>query len=75
MQEEKGRAESVTPTKEDTEKDATSKETVTDVKESSQSSGSKTRASSGGAESSAAPSPDGQFDSPRDGAGEDPGPM
>jgi hypothetical protein len=77
MQEEKGRAESVTPTKEDAEKDATSKETVGDVKESNQASSSKAGAgsSSDGAESSAAPSPDGQFDSPREGAGEDPGPM
>jgi hypothetical protein len=70
MQEEKSRADSITPTKEEAEKDATSKETVHDLDE-----GGKT--SSGGAGASSSPSPDGQFDSPRDGAGpgDEAGPM
>ena len=72
MQEEKSSTDGVTPTKEDAARDATSKETVSDLKESNEPSGSKT-----GGESSSAPSPDGQFDSPRDGAGpgDETGPM
>lgn len=76
MQEEKGRAESVTPTKEDAERDATSKETVGDLNESAKTStGGGVSSGSGAESSSSAPSPDGQFDTPRDDAGEDPGPM
>lgn len=73
MQEDKGRTNSVTPTKEDAERDATSKETVSDLEESNEASGK----TDSGAESSSAPSPDGQFDSPRDGAGpgDEAGPM
>jgi len=78
MQQEKDRAESVTPTKEDAERDATSKETVGDLNE-----GARTAVGGAGvnsdrtepSSSSSAPSPDGQFDGPRDNAGEDPGPM
>ena len=74
MQEEKSRTDSVTPTKEDAERDATSKETVSDLEEGNRTSVGKT---DGGTESSSAPSPDGQFDSPRDGAGpgDEAGPM
>jgi hypothetical protein len=74
MQEEKSRT-NVTPTKEDAERDATSKETVSDLKESGNASAdSKTNSDSG---NSTTPSPDGQFDSPRDGAGpgDETGPM
>lgn len=74
MQEEKSRTDSVTPTKEDAERDATSKETLSDLEESKGTSGSKT---SGATENSSAPSPDGQFDGTRDGAGpgDETGPM
>jgi hypothetical protein len=77
MQEEKSRAESITPTKEEAAKDATSKETVSDLEGSSKASGSDAGANSGGAGSSSTPSPDGQFDSPREGSGtgDETGPM
>ncbi|HEY0319377.1 MAG TPA: hypothetical protein VGC66_00250 [Pyrinomonadaceae bacterium] len=77
MHEEKSRADSVTPTKEDAEQDATSKETVSDLEKNDHTSGSETSGGSEATESSSAPSPDGQFDAPRDGAGpgDETGPM
>jgi hypothetical protein len=71
MQEDKSRTEGVTPTKEDVEKDATSKETVSDLTESVETSSSDTSVgqSSSGGSATSTPSPDGQFDSPLDGAG------
>lgn len=77
MQEEKDSADSITPAKEDAEQDATSKETVSDLKKSDDAAGSETSGGSSNTESSAAPSPDGQFDAPRDGAGpgDETGPM
>lgn len=77
MQEEKGMGGgNLTPTKEDAERDATSKETVSDLDEGDKTSGSE-KSSDGGSSSSSTPSPDGQFDSPRDGAGpgDEAGPM
>ncbi len=73
MQDEKSRSDSVTPTKEDAGQDATSKETVSDLKKSD----GTERGGSSGSGTSATPSPDGQFDGPRDGAGpgEETGPM
>lgn len=72
MQDEKSRTGGVTPTKEDAEQDATSKGTVSDLKDSEEASGT-----GGSADSSSTPSPDGQFDGPRDGSGigEETGPM
>lgn len=69
MQEEESR---LTPSQEDAERDATSKETVSDLTES----GKTTTKESGGesADNSSSPSPDGQFDTPRDGTDEA-GPM
>ena len=77
MHEEKSRPDNLTPSKEDVDRDATSKETVSDVKESSGTSASEADTGSGGADNSSAPSPDGQFDTPRDGAGpgDETGPM
>lgn len=76
MQDEKSRIDSVTPAKEDAVQDATSKETVSDLKKSGDASTNET-VSSVGSGSSPAPSPDGQFDGPRDGAGpgDETGPM
>ena len=72
MQDEKSRT-GVTPTKEDAERDATSKETVSDLDPGPTSANQ----SSGKTGNSSTPSPDGQFDGPRDGAGpgEESGPM
>jgi hypothetical protein len=64
MQEEERRKGDVTPAKEDAEKDATSKETVSDLEES----GASNESESGGT-SKGSPSPDGQFDETRGGAG------
>lgn len=77
MQDEKQTGGAVTPTKEDAEQDATSKETVSDLGESKDSSGSETGDSPSGADNSAAPSPDGQFDATREdaGPGDEAGPM
>ncbi|HKS30672.1 MAG TPA: hypothetical protein VJS44_22805 [Pyrinomonadaceae bacterium] len=71
MQDEK-RPDSVTPTEEDAHRDATSKETVSDLKKSEEASGT-----GSSADRSSTPSPDGQFDGPRDGSGigEETGPM
>lgn len=75
MQDEKSRQNSVTPTKESAAQDATSKETVADLKKSDEASGTASGETS--AESSSTPSPDGQFEGPRDGAGpgDETGPM
>ncbi len=73
MQEERAKTnESITPGKEEAEQEATSKETLSDVKESEKSSD----AESGGG-SSKTPSPDGQFDEPpaSSGPGSETGPM
>lgn len=78
MQDEKSRTGGVTPTKEDAGQDATSKETVGDIGKGGESPGSQAGESPGGSSgSSATPSPDGQFDGTRDGAGpgEETGPM
>lgn len=72
MQEEERRKGDVTPTKEEAEKDATSKETVSDLGESAGATEAESDASSGSSgtsEGSSTPSPDGQFDEPRGGAG------
>jgi hypothetical protein len=76
MQEEKSRT-NVTPTKEDAERDATSKETASDLKESGEAAAGSEPSSGSNSGSSPTPSPDGQFDSPRDGAGpgDEAGPM
>jgi hypothetical protein len=69
MHEEEGR---LIPSKEEAEAEATSKETVSDLKESGTTS---TKESSGeGVKGSTSPSPDGQFDTPREGK-DDAGPM
>ena len=79
MQEEKSRTDNITPSKEDAERDATSKETLSDLKESGETSTKETGtgSNSGNADNSSTPSPDGQFDSPRDGTGpgDESGPM
>lgn len=77
MKDEKSRNDSVTPTKEDAAQDATSKETVSDLKKNDEARGTGTGDSSSSAESTSTPSPDGQFDGPRDGSGigEETGPM
>ena len=76
MQDEKSRPGGI-PTKEDAERDATSKETVSDLKKSGDAERTETGNSSDSSGGSAAPSPDGQFDEPRGGAGpgEEAGPM
>jgi hypothetical protein len=73
MHEDKSRTGGVTPTKEDAESDATSKETVSDLGPATTSA----NPGSGKTGGSSTPSPDGQFDGPRDGAGpgEESGPM
>ncbi len=63
MQEEERRTD-VTPTKEDAERDATSKETVSDLEESGGAVDTNRSETSTGSD---APSPDGQFDNPRGG--------
>jgi hypothetical protein len=72
MQEEERRTGDITPSKDDAERDATSKETVSDLDKS----GAATEPE-GGASGKGSPSPDGQFDKPRDGAGpgDEAGPM
>lgn len=77
MQDEKGRADSVTPTKEDAGREATSKETVGDLKKSGETTEVEKGDGGSSSESSSTPSPDGQFDTARDGAGpgEETGPM
>ena len=76
MQDEKSRSEPLTPTKEDAEQEATSKETVSDLKGGDEISRTETDNSSGAGNSST-PSPDGQFDGAREGSGpgEESGPM
>ena len=73
MQEEKSRAVDVTPKRENADRDATSKETVSDLEKSGEASDSET----GSDGNSNSPSPDGQFDAPRGGAGpgDETGPM
>jgi hypothetical protein len=68
MQDEKSRNDSVTPSKTDAEKDATSKDTVADLKKGDQASTAGTEDSSR-AESTSTPSPDGQFDKSRESSG------
>lgn len=78
MQEEKSRTVDITPTKEDAEHDATSKETVSDLEKSGGSSDTEKSNDSGNGGNSNTPSPDGQFDSARGsgaGPGDDTGPM
>ena len=73
MQEERAKTdESITPGKEDAEREATSKETVSDVSESE-----KSPDSDSGGGTSKTPSPDGQFDEgpARTGPGSESGPM
>lgn len=67
MQDERAkRAGGVTPDKEDAERDATSKETLSDVEKGA---GTSDNDSDDGDASSTSPSPDGQFDDSRGGAG------
>lgn len=77
MHEEKGRSDSLTPTKEDAERDATSKETVSDLEKSGETSERGSGGSSVGYDNTSSPSPDGQLDGPPDGAGpgDEAGPM
>lgn len=79
MQEDKSRADSLTPAKEDAERDATSKETVSDLDKSGaggEGAGSGTSDSRSKGQTSS-PSPDGQFDAPPGGVGpgDEAGPM
>lgn len=76
MQDEISKQNSVTPSGDDAGQDATSKETVADLKKGDVASTAGT-GDSNRAESSSDPSPDGQFSGPRDGSGigEDSGPM
>lgn len=76
MQEEKSRTGNVTPTSEDAGGDATSKETVSDLENSGETSDNET-GNGGSTGNSSAPSPDGQFDTPTGGAGpgDETGPM
>ncbi len=75
MQDEKSGNGGVTPTREDAERAATSKETVSDLEEGP--TVTSANQGSGKTGNSSTPSPDGQFDGPRDGAGpgEESGPM
>ena len=68
MQEEERRTGGVTPTKEDAGKDATSAETVSDLEKKGETNDSSDK-SSGTSSGSTVPSPDGQFDDSRGGAG------
>lgn len=67
MQKEKRNSADVTPTSEDAAQDATSKETVSDLEKSGETSDNATSVESTG--NSSTPSPDGQFDSQRGGTG------
>lgn len=69
MQEEKRRTGNSTPTEEDAGRDATSKETVSDLEKSGETADNDTSSSGESAGNSSVPSPDGQFDGPRGGAG------
>jgi hypothetical protein len=77
MQDEKGRAgDAITPNREDAERDATSKETVSELEKSRGTSDEETgRGTDAG--NASTPSPDGQFDGTRGGAGpeDESGPM
>ena len=67
MQDERAKTPgNITPDKEDAERDATSKETLSDMEESA---GASDDVSDGGDTGSTTPSPDGQFDDSRGGAG------
>ena len=67
MQDEEKKTGGVTPTQEDAKQDATSKETVSDLGKADATVESESSGSGGTNEEM--PSPDGQFDSPRGGAG------
>lgn len=77
MQEEERSTGDIVPTKEDAEQEATSKETVSDLEKSGESSTGESGTGDENSESSSAPSPDGQLDEPhrQTGPGDETGPM